>query len=82
MIDMHYPVLNCLMSEDCCKIVVQLENSKDVPLLCLHNCPEPANLSASRLHYTNINEGDSRFNVAYKTHRVELSIRRVNVRNL
>ncbi|XP_061166036.1 protein qui-1-like [Saccostrea echinata] len=58
MIDMHFPVLNYVLSEDCCKIVVHLENSKHVPLLCLHNCPEPSNALNSQPHfsYTDRNE--------------------------
>lgn len=59
MIDMHHPVLSCSMSENCCRFVVHLENCKRVPLLCLHNCPEPTNSSTSEpnFSYTNRNEG-------------------------
>ena len=63
MIDMHFPVLNCLMSEDCCKIVVHLENCKRVPLLCLHNCPEPCVSPRTEPHfnYANRNEGTNNY---------------------
>lgn len=37
--DMHLAVLNVEMTPDAAHIVVQLERSQHVPLMCLHNSP-------------------------------------------
>ena len=37
--DLHAPVLECLMSPDAARLMVRLEDSAQVPRLCLHNSP-------------------------------------------
>ena len=56
MFDTHAPVISFDMNHNADKMVVMLENSNNLPLLCLHNSPA-LNLTSQKGSTAQLNEG-------------------------